>query len=228
MSTYFITAVQWKRMWNVVPARKLHMNTMAHGTTYLRSRVKPYPYGGNGMEEAIQRGCLFCRTGKEAEVIQRFKRCFLDGRALTPTRTRYRRRSGTAIEERVPLLPGYVFFEIKESAEDLTETELALRQFVRTDGVIKLLKYTDGCWQLHGFDDQFAKLLFNGHENIGLSQAWFDEGKRIRILSGFLKDYEGAISRVNKKKKTVEIQIDLQGKKVSLWLGYELVEPLNE
>ena len=130
-----------------------------------------------------------------------------------------------------------MFFEIKESAGtgriaesvgELTETELALRQFVRTDGVIKLLKYTDGNWQLHGFDDQFAKLLFNGHENIGLSQAWFDEGKRIRILSGFLKDYEGAVSRVNKKKKTVEIQIDLQGKKVSLWLGYELVEPLNE
>lgn len=189
------------------------------------------------MEEDLQHGCFFCQTGKEKVVIEKFKRCFPEGRALTPTRTRYRRVAGTAIEERVSMLPGYVFFEMKVNTENikntdgiepLSETDYMVRNFVRTEEVIKLLNYTDGGWVLHGFDDQFAKLLFNGNENIGLSQAWFDEGKRIRILNGFLKDYEGAITRVNKKKKTVEIQIDLQGKKISLWLGYELVEPINE
>ena len=91
------------------------------------------------------------------------------------------------------------------------------------DGVIKLLRYSDGDWRLHDSDDQFAKLLFDAGGNIGISRASFDEGNRIRILEGFLKDYEGSIVRVNRKTRTVEVRVDFQGKKISLWLGYELV-----
>ena len=49
------------------------------------------------------------------------------------------------------------------------------------------------------------------------------------MLDGFLKDYEGYITRVNRRKKTVEVTIDLQRKKAIMWLGYELVEavPVN-
>lgn len=202
----------------------------------------PFRSGGMYMEgeRAVARGCLFCRSGKEGEIVRRFAMAFPDGRAIAPTRTRYRRTRESVFEERVPLLPGYVFFELDDAGEKMESVpytgdregvdalQSALLTFSRADGVLKLLRYTNGNWRLHGFDDQFAKMLFETDGNIGISQAYFDTGRRIRILNGFLKDHEGNITRVNRKTKAVEVSVDLQGKKVSMWLGYELVEALPD
>lgn len=176
---------------------------------------------------SISRGCFFCKGGKEKDVVRHFITVFPKDRAIAPTRTCYRRTPEAVIEEKVPLLPGYVFFEIHEESRPTQSIVdlvlLALQDFSRSDSVLKLLRYTDGDWRLQGFDDRFAELLFKSDGNIGLSQAYFDEGKRIRILDGFLKDYEGSIVRVNRKKRAAEVSVDLQGKKVSMWLGYELM-----
>ena len=175
----------------------------------------------------VSRGCYFCKSGKEADVIQRFNINFPNGMAIVPTRTRIRRTCDAAIEEHVPLLPGYVFFQITEDEFGAQATPDALLpgllDFSRIDSVLRLLRYSDGTWRLFGADDTFARMLFESEGNIGLSQACYDRGNRIRILNGFLKDYEGCITKVNRKKKTVEVTVDLQGKKVILWLGYELV-----
>lgn len=184
-----------------------------------------------GEVKAISRGCFFCKSGKEKDVIRHFMSVFPNDRAIAPTRTKYRRTKDAAIEEQVPLLPGYVFFEIGESGiptPELTDMLLqALLEFSRSDSVLRLLRYSNTDWRLQGFDDRFAELLFKTNGNIGVSQAYFDKENRIRILRGFLKDYEGSITRVNRKAKTVEVSIDLQGEKVSMRLGYELVEPVN-
>jgi transcription antitermination factor NusG len=71
-------------------------------------------------------------------------------------------------------------------------------------------------------------MLFRSGGNIGLSTAYFDKGNRIKILDGFLKDYEGYITNVNRKKKTVEVTVNLQGKRAIMWLGYELVEAVPD
>lgn len=174
---------------------------------------------------SVSRGCFFCRSGKEQDAVRQFEALFPQCRAIASTRSRYRRTKDAVIEERVTLLPGYVFFEVDSDKVDNADD--ALYAFSRKDVVLKLLKYTDGSWRLMGYDDWFARMLFEAGGNIGLSQAYFDVGKRIRIVSGFLKDYEGSIVRVNRKTKTVEVSIDLQGKKISMWLGYELVDPLD-
>ena len=192
--------------------------------------------GEEGMEKEgqarISRGCFFCKSGKESDVINRFFMAFPDGQAISPTRTRIRRAHDAAIEERVPLLPGYVFFQITEKESEVAEAIdanlIALLQFTRIDSVLKLLRYSDGTWRLFGTDDLFAEMLFKSGGNIELSQAYFDRGNRIRILDGFLKNYEGHITNVNRKKKTVEVTVDLQGKRVIMWLGYELVEPVPD
>lgn len=180
----------------------------------------------------ISRGCFFCKSGKESDVINHFFMAFPDGEAISPTRTRIRRVHEAAIEERVPLLPGYVFFQITEKktevAESIDQNLIALLQFTKIDSVLKLLRYSDGTWRLFGPDNLFAEMLFKSGGNIELSQAYFDRGNRIRILDGFLKDYEGHITNVNRKKKTVEVTVDLQGKRVIMWLGYELVEPVPD
>lgn len=186
-------------------------------------------------ERRMYRGCFFCKGGREADVVQQFQTLFPGGRAVAPTRSRYRRGRDTATEERVLLLPGYVFFELEAGSaegqapglfgDDKPDDSLqaALTLFSRRDSVLRLLRYSDGRWQLHDHDDRFAKMLFETGGNIGISQACFDVGRRIRILSGFLKDHEGSITRVNRKNRTVEVRVDLQGKRVSMKLGYELV-----
>jgi len=69
------------------------------------------------MGERLAHGCLFCRTGKETAVVQRFESIFAGARAVAPTKSRYRRTQAGAIEERVILLPGYVFFEVGQFPE---------------------------------------------------------------------------------------------------------------
>ena len=178
----------------------------------------------------ISRGCLFCTSGKEADVINHFITTFPNGEAISPTRTRIKQVHDAAKEEQVPLLPGYVFFQITEKEPEapgiIDAILMALLEFSRIDSVLKLLRYSDGTWRLFGSDNLFAEMLFKNGGNIGLSQVYFDKGDRIRILDGFLKDYEGYITRVNRKNKTVEFTINLQGKRVIMWLGYELVEAL--
>ena len=191
----------------------------------------------------MYRGCLFCKSGKEEEVVQRFEMALPGSKAIFPTRTRIRRKGDVVTEETVALLPGYVFFEVDAQSEpaqgsdridgaqaqppEKDPIEATLQDLVRADSILRLLRYSDGRWQLIGSDDQFAKMLFDAGGNIGVSQAFFDRGNRIRILNGFLKDYEGSISRVNRKRRTAEVRVDLQGKKVSMWLGYELIEAVE-
>lgn len=202
------------------------------GSPYTKGRAE----GEDGMEKAgptwKSRGCLFCKSGKEADVIDRFRTTFPTGEAIYPTRTRIRRVHDVAIEERVPLLPGYVFFQIAEQEPEATGVAdailVALLEFSRIDSVLKLLRYSDGTWRLFGPDDEFAEMLFKSGGNIGLSTAYFDKGNRIKILDGFLKDYEGYITNVNRKKKTVEVTVNLQGKRAIMWLGYELVEAVPD
>lgn len=178
-------------------------------------------------EATVYRGCFFCKSGKEDEVVRHFGVAFPDDIAIAPKRVRYRRTKDAAIEERVSLLPGYVFFQAREAGapeSDVADVlSHALMRFAHTDSVLRLLKYTDGDWRLRGFDDQFAGMMIRTGGDIGVSQAFFDEGKRIRIKDGFLKDYEGSITRVNRKTRTVEVRVDFKGKIVSMWLGYELV-----
>lgn len=186
--------------------------------------------GMNGKTLA-SRGCFFCKTGKEADVIRYFNMAFPNGEAIAPTRTRIRRTPNAAIEERVSLLPGYVFFQITANGPGTHraagDIQTALLDFSKNDNVLKLLRYSDGTWRLLGSDDRFAEMLFEVGGNIGLSQAYYDKGNKIRILEGFLKDYEGFISNVNRKKKTVELTVDFNGKKTVMWLGYELVEAVE-
>ena len=169
------------------------------------------------MQEAFHRGCLFCRTGREENVIRQLRFLIPQVRALAPKKTRYRREGGVAREETVSLLPGYVFFEAPDDA--------LMAPVIRLEDVLRLLAYSDGDWRLHGSDDQFAGLLFGAEGSIGLSTAYFDEGDRIRVTGGFMMEYEGFITRVNRRARTAEVRIPFQDKQITMWLGYELIAP---
>ena len=163
----------------------------------------------------MKRGCLYCYSGNMDKAIELFNGCYPDIRLVYPQRVRRRRLSGkTYLDETVPLLPDYMFFE--------TDHNLPKEKLKRTNSVLRLLTYTDGEWELRGADDHFAKEMFESEGRIGLSKAYYDDNRRIRIVEGFLKPYEGSIKQVNRKKKTAEIEITFQDRQMSLWLGYIL------
>ena len=62
---------------------------------------------------------------------------------------------------------------------------------------------------------------FSCHWGGKTTDAYFDEGNRIRILDGFLKDYEGSIIRVDRRHRSVQVKLMFQGKTLTTWLGYE-------
>ena len=105
--------------------------------------------------------------------------------------------------------------------------ELSLRDLYRLPDILRVLCSGDGDWHLAGTDLIMAKALFSEDGVVGFSRAFF-EGDRIRIADGFLKQYEGQIIRVNKRAKTAQIRVKFEGKTLSLWLGYELIDRPND
>lgn len=176
------------------------------------------------IEEGIRQeeprfGCLFCRSGNEDKVLMELKVLHPEIESFVPKKLRYRRHGGKAEEERVTLFPGYIFFR--------ASGDVSLRDVLRRDQFFRLLDYGEKDWRLTGADELIARRLYEAGGTIGFSKAFY-ERDRIRILDGFLKEYEGRITRVNHRARTAEITLEIQGKTVRTWLGFELIEPVGD
>ena len=182
---------------------------------------------------AMDYGCLYCRTGYERNVVN----YLLDReiRAISPIKIRFRRRGGEKILEKVSLFPGYVLFAVDDgvdfsgfspdfwqgSDDDPLLRDDRIRHVLRLHSdVIKILYDGDFCWTLNGDDRAFAEKLFAVNGEIGISKASY-VGDRIHIRKGFLEEYEGSITAVNRRAKTACITVTIKDKVFRLWLGYE-------
>lgn len=173
------------------------------------------------LETKTEYGIVFCITGKEFTVARRLERNIHGLRALSPVKLRYRRMGGIAQEEKVILFPGYVFFS--------STNDVDVRDIHQDQDVLRLL-YVDTDekdWHLTGQDRAVAEEFFRIDGVIGFSKVFFDEGDRIHIMDGFLKDYEGQIIRVNKRAKTAEIAVEIAGNRIKIWLGVEIIKSNN-
>lgn len=180
-------------------------------------------------QEGTAYGCLFCRVGCEERVVRELRRKEPDVRLIFPVKLRYNR--GKKACEKVPLFPGYVFF--------CTSTNKDLKQITSSRSVFRVLTYENAKsdrrfvvaqkeiaeenWKLIGSDKAIAEKLFSCNGEIGFSKAYY-ENDRIRIVEGFLKEYEGRITKVNHRMKTALVTIDFAGTSLKIWLGFELFE----
>ncbi len=161
-------------------------------------------------------GCLFCRSGREDHILADIQRFHPQTEAIVPKRKRIRRMGGVGFEEEAVLFPGYIFFRVEDDGAKP-------RYLLRVKDSYRVLENADGDWRLHGPDLAMAKMLFEEGGVVGFSKAYY-VGDRIRIQEGMLKAYEGAIERVNKRARTAQVRIDLQGKIMRVWLGFELID----
>lgn len=158
-------------------------------------------------------GCLFCRVGCEQRVARDLTEKILQIKAIAPVKLRYHRNKHS--NERETLFPGYVFIQ--------ADSDCNLFQEINHRYIYRVLCDSEHNWYLRGSDAKIAQKLFEVNGVIDYSKAYY-ENDRIRIVDGFLKDYEGDIVRVDRRMKAAQIRVQLLEREVKVWLGFELIE----
>ena len=151
---------------------------------------------------------IFCKTSSENKIANYIKMAFDDIETAVPMRIRRKTIRGNAIEDLVNILPGYVFFRTKD--------DQYVPQLEYVPNVFKLLEYDNRSWKLLGRDAVFAEFLF---ENNALMEprVSFING-RLHFEEGFLYGYDDRVLRVNRRKKTAELKLDICEQ--PFWVGY--------
>jgi len=160
--------------------------------------------------------CLFCATGREGQIetfLKKFGINVINARAERHV-FKSGKRVGTDLR---PLFPGYVFFK-GGSAIDWT-------CFWHSD-IYYVLKYKDGERGLRGADLDCARWLLRNNGIIRASRA-IEVGKKIRIIEGPLKDYEGCIIAVRRRQQYVTVRIEGSLLSVTANLAYSLVTEID-
>lgn len=161
--------------------------------------------------------CLFCRTGKEKSVVEYIHLCEL-GKAMFPLKVHRVRSKATKqwVEERAPLLPGYVFV--------YTSQPLHRDQLQSIPEVIRVLGYGgEADRQLTGRDLAFAAWVWQRDGNIEKLKV-IEVGDRICIADPAFSELRGIITRVDRRKQTCQIELDTKGAFQYIWLPYDIVE----
>ena len=172
---------------------------------------------GNRVEGDRVYGCVFCKTGKEMAVASMMQAACPDIRATTARQEKPKTVAGKKTRVEAILLPGYVFFEAPLEMESIAWMPMM--------HVIRVLK-EDGDWRLAGSDERFARWLFGYNGLLSFSKA-YQEGSRVRIISGPLKDMEGCIRRVDRRGHSGQVALEFDHKTVTVWLGFDLVDPVE-
>lgn len=170
-------------------------------------------------EDALAYGCVFCRTGQEHRIAGDIERTWPNLCAHAVVYLKRRTTKGVVRLERAILMPGYVFFRAPRSL-------VPTRPY--PDGVLKVLCTDAGRWQLLDRDEAFAQWLFKNDGVIGMSKAR-RVGDRVQIQSGPLKDLEGMITRVDRRNRSGQVALNVAGREIRVWLGFELLpeEPVE-
>ena len=161
--------------------------------------------------------CLFCEAQSEAAVIAYLRVLGLE--AISPATVRLAVRRGREVRENRRMLPGYVFVYASAAPD--------FRQLSRISGVLRALKYNDGSYALTGADLAFAAWLYANGGVIDVSAA-IQAGTKIKIIDGPLRDYGGRIVKVDKKRKSVAVEIGLGGAVKLVWASFALIEQAPE
>lgn len=76
---------------------------------------------------------------------------------------------------------------------------------------------------LRGGDLEFARWL-QRHNGVIETSKVVQEGAKIKIISGPLREYEGKIIKVNKRQKCAAVQIVSEKIPCTVWLSFDFIE----
>lgn len=179
-------------------------NGQAEGRT-LRSRVKTYVV-------QVQSG----RERRARLLIQRMLSEELVDEVFIPTYTKQIKRAGEWREEKSLLVPGYLYLTTASIDAVVQQLRLvpALTRVLGTEARFVPLSDEETAW--------LEKLTKPGHRSIDISTGII-EGDEVRIVSGPLKGHEALIKKVNRHKRTAEIEFRILGRTTIVRVGLEVV-----
>ena len=128
------------------------------------------------------------------------------------------------------LVPGYVFItsediagfyrELRKSPRLLKvlgkeEEDTEVKFYALTEEEAVWLEKLAGTWK--------PETSAGRNPMVGLSQVGFGENDEVVIVSGPLKDMTGLVKKINLHRRTAEVEIELMKRKLSLYLGIEIL-----
>lgn len=160
--------------------------------------------------------CLFCRTGRE-EYVVRYLHELGYGRAIFPQRIKTMMVNREWMEVPTPLLPGYIFLYMDDETPRRDE-------LLKVQSVIRVLNYS-ACGQesLSERDLEFADWIWRQGGRIGAMKA-LQIGDRVEITDPLFRELHGTVKRMDRRRHTVQVELDAKGSIREVWLTYEVVE----
>lgn len=158
--------------------------------------------------------------GSEEKVINRIQH--EDFHAFLPKRIRIQRRQGANVKIEEPLFRGYVFIETDKSYRSF---RLHLHEVIRpVEGFIRLLKYdNEGLETILPEERQFIE-CFCDKQKVVQPSIGFIEGEKVVISEGPLLGQESAIKRIDRHKRTAELELTLFGQPQRVIVSLEVIE----
>ena len=163
---------------------------------------------------------IHVKTGGEEEFINRSE-AILDTkeiRFIWLRRSLRIRRRGEWNETLAPIFPGYVFIEAKKITPELY---LQIRPI---PGFYRFLQSNENIEPLSESDKELLLHFLSFGQVVEKSVVYFDEGKRIRVMSGPLKELEGKIVKVDRRKGRAKVKLDMFQNSFLIDFGFEVLE----
>ena len=160
--------------------------------------------------------CVFCETGKE-EIAKILCEKILGVKAIFLTSEKFKFFRGKHKKITIKVLPSYIFLYFNEGIDPY--------RIAQIEHVFRVLSLA-GEYELHERDQKFAKWVFESGGKVGTSLA-YREGDHIIVVDGPLKDYEGDIVWVDKRKGKAKVHIVTESLDTNMWLYFEYIENPN-
>ena len=163
---------------------------------------------------------LHIRTRAEDDYLARAKAVFDENEVqlIWLRRSLKIKRRGEWIETLAPIFPGYLFVE----AEDMTP-ELYMK-FRRIPGFFRFLNSNDNIVPLSPDDRDLVSYFLTFGQVVDKSTVYFDNGNRIRVISGPLKELEGKIIKVDRRKGRAKVRLDMFTQSFLIDFGFDALE----
>ena len=159
-------------------------------------------------------------TGNEARFLALAQRTIsgTEARLLWPRRSLRIRKAGVWRDSVSPIFPSYVFLQAAGVDPDLYA---AVR---RTPGFVRFLPSNEGLAPLEQKDQTLLSHFLSFGEVVEKSAAYFDENRRIRVISGPLKNLEGMIVKVDRRKGRARVRLEMYEDSFEVDFGFEALD----
>ncbi len=159
-------------------------------------------------------------TGNEARFLALAERMLAGtgARLLWPRRSLRIRRAGLWRDSVSPIFPSYVFLQSADIDPDL------YAGLKRTPGFIRFLPSNEAHAPLEQKDQALLSHFLSFGEVVEKSAAYFDENRRIRVISGPLKNLEGMIVRVDRRKGRARVRLEMYEDSFEVDFGFEALD----